>query len=326
MSLATSLLAQSGWVAAARSPLREILQLGRPLARSYLQHIFTAGAQQWPVSQGLGVGHALVDGLLFGLGHGLPASATGQSFLWPYLFNASPLLPDVTPAAWTVCLLAAGLGLAVLLRSTWTALWQSLRHPVTDPDALGEPTAPPDWVALVAAIVPCLLLQWRLGPVGQRYEAAATVGIFLALTGRILLWGESRALRGLGRSPQVPPWLALIAGLLAGFGALPGLSALAILIAAGLYGRVSGEGAARFGLMVITVVLLLQGLVGLPGALGSLPAELLPLVVGALLGAMAGGWLLLASMRLLRRRALPVIASYCTAMAGFLLLFGVFTR
>lgn len=314
--------AGDGWVAVANSPLREIWRLGHPLADKYLRGIFTAGAATAGPSP-LSAGHALLAGMISGLAQGLPVSAAGQSFAWPFLFGWTGLLPSAGPGAWGITLLAAGIGLAWLLWDRWEAVWRSMR----DGAASATESAPgTDWGVLAAAVVPCWLIQWRLTQLGAHLQAAAAVGLLLLGTGSILTAGERWARRSPVATLHLSPWLACGAGIAAGLGALPGLSALAILMAVGLYGRMSAEAAARFALMVLTVVLVLQGLVHLPEVVAAPPAELFLLAVGALVGAPAGGWLLLRCLRLARERTLPTLASYATALGGILMLFGVLAR
>jgi len=315
------MLADGAWVAAAHSSLGEIWRLGHPLADKYLRGIFTTATASGPTTPN--VGHALLVGVISGLAHGLPVSAAGQSFALPFLFGWTGLLPAAGPGAWSVTLLAAGIGLAWLLKDWWEAVWRSMRTGAAPVTASERDI---DWTALAAAVVPCYLIQWRLTQLGAHLQAAAAVGLLLVGTGLILMAGERWAQRSPVASPHLSPWLACGAGIAAGLGALPGLSALAILMAVGLYGRMSAEAAARFGLMVLTVVLVLQGLVHLPEAVAVPPAEVLLLAVGAVVGAPAGGWVLLRLLGQARERALPALASYATAVGGILMLFGVLAR
>ena len=310
------------WVAATHSSLGVIYKLGLPMMMHYLRQMFTDATPQLQSGQPLTAARAAVEGLVFGLGQGLPVSAGGQSFAWPYLLQRTAILPGTDPGPWTVCLLAAAVGLAVVLRASWAGTWRSLRTRRAQAGA-------PEGVTLLAAVVACWLIQLRLGPWSLRFEAAAAVGLLLALTGQALnlsdRWGRQRT-PSRGGGDRIPLWLALIGGLLAGFAALPGLSALAILLAAGLYGRLSTEGAGRFALMTATGVLALQGLAGLPAAATQFHPAFLVLAAGAAVGAAAGGWLLLALLRAAAQRALPVMASYCTALGGLLRMFGVLQR
>lgn len=350
MPLRVSPLLGGDWVAATHTSLREIYRLGRPLTVHYLQQIFTNQTLHAQVGPQLTAVRAAVEGLVFGLAQGLPASAVGQSFAWPYLLQRTALLPDAAPGAWAICLLAAAAALAVLLRASWVAVWRSLPTrrpeaastpgsapdrrslPTRLPEAVPAPGGVPDRRALLAAVLPCWLLQWRLGPWAFRFEVAAAVGLLLAVTGQSLYLSERWARAGdehpaaPGTPARIPLWLAFLGGLLAGFGALPGISAVAILLAAALYGGARAEGAGRFALMAVTGVLALQGLGGLGAAIAQFQPDFLLLAAGAALGAAAGGWLLLALLRASWRRALPVMASYCTALGGLLLMFGVLQR
>lgn len=311
------------WVAAVHSSLGVIYKLGRPMVVRYLRGVFTPVLPQVATAQPPGTVRAAVEGVLSGLGQGLPVSAAGQSFAWPYLLGRPAILPAADPAAWAAALLGAAVGLAALLRADWSAAWRGLRH--RRPEAGG-----PEALALAAAIVPCWLLQLRLGAWAAQFEAAAGVGLLLVVTGQALQVGERWGRLG-SRTPgpgggRMPPWLALLGGLAAGFAALPGLSALAVLLAAALYGRLSAERAGRFALMAATGVIALQALTGLPALAAGFRPSLVVLAAGAAVGAVAGGWLLQSVLRAAAQRALPVVASYCTALGALVLMFGVFQR
>ena len=286
---------------------------------SYLKQIFTTPAVSIGLQAADTAAHALRAGLIFGLGQGLALSAQGQSFLWPYLFGSSPVMPGLDPAEWCLCLLGAAVGLAALMHREWAGVWRELRSRERRNDTT-------EWRALLLAAIPCLLLQWRLNAWGQHFQAAGAVAVFLLLTGGVLRLADRWGHNAVESSQHVPPWLALIGGVVAGFAVLPGISAVAILLAIGLYSRASGGGAGRFALMAITIVLAVEGLVRLPATLGNWPTEFLPLLVGAAVGAAAGAALLLWVLRSWRERALPVLISYCTATAGLLLFFGVFAK
>lgn len=286
---------------------------------SYLKQIFTTPAFTLTLQTGESAAHALRAGVIFGLSQGLALSAQGQSFLWPFFFGTPPLTPVATPSAWYLCLLAAAFGLALLMHRQWSAVWRELRGGDHQADTA-------EWPALVFAAVPCLLLQWRWHAWGQHFQAAAAIAVFLLLTAAVLRLAERWGREAVESSAHVPPWLALIGGIVAGFGVLPGISAVAILVATGLYSRASGAGAARFALMAITLVLAVEGLVHLPATIANWPVQFLPLLVGAAAGAAAGGALLLWALARVRQRALPILISYCTATAGLLLFFGVFTK
>lgn len=307
----------ASWLAAAPSALHEIFAQGRPLMVGYLRQIFASPAFTLATQQPGTAGQAARTGLEFGLGKGLALSASGQAFVWPYLLGGPPLVSGTAPGVWVVCLFAAAVGLAVALRSEWAGLWSRGRGAT---QGAGQ-----EWLPLLVAAVPCVLVQWRLGALATRYHTAASVGVFLLLSGAVLRLAEGWLRRNPPSAPSVPPWLALCAGALAGFGALPGLSTVAILLAAVLYGRVSVVGAGRFALMAATIVMVLEGLIHFRSALLLWPAHALPLAAAAAVGAAAGGWLLLVLLRV-GQRALPVMASYCTATAALLLLFGVFAR
>lgn len=298
------------WVGAVQSSLGVILHSGWPRVIGYLRTMFTAtpGA-----AAPLDVVRALAEGLVAGLAHGLALGAAAQSFAWPFLFGRAAVLPGAAPGAWDAATLGAAAGLAWLLWDSWRAAW------------MRRAGAPSVWT-LGAAAIPCALLELRLGGWAERLEAGAAVGLLLVVTGRTLRLAERWSADPPSASAALPPWLALCGGLVAGLGALPGLSAVALLLVAGLYGRLSPGGAARFALMAATAVLAVRGLAGVPALVTPMQVSYVPLAIAAAVGAAAGGALLLRLLEAGEVRALPVLSSYCTALGGLLLVFGVLQR
>lgn len=298
------------WVGAAHSSLGLILHTGWPRMLGYLRTMFTTTPD---AAAPLGLVRALAEGLVAGLAHGLALGAAAQSFAWPFLFGRAAVLPGSAPGAWDAATLGAAAGLFWLLRADWAAAW-------------GRRARAPSLLALGAAAVPCALLELRLGGWGARLEAAAAVGLLLVVAGRALQLADRWSVDADGAGPGLPPWLALCGGLVAGLGALPGLSAVALLLLAGLYGRLSPGEAARFALMAATGVFALRGLAGVPALGTDLQVSYLALAAASAVGAAAGGALLLRLLRAGDRRALPLLSSYCTALGGLLLVFGVLQR
>lgn len=302
------------WLAATNNPpAKVVITEASHAARGFLSHIFWID----PFSAGGFGAHdtlrALFAGAVAGLGQGLPASDLGQAFAWPYLLKwPAAALPDIAPALWCACILGAALGLALLLRADWAAV-------------LRGGTDGPDTTALICAAVPAFLLRWLLRHLTFQLESAATIGVCLAVTGELVLLANRLADREEGRGTAIPPWLAALAGIAAGLvAALPGVSMLAVLLLGALYGRTSAEAAGRFAIMAATIVAALLGLFALPSAVHALDPSAAFAFIGAALGGFAGGWALLRWILPARARALPVLASYCAAVGGLLLLFGVF--
>jgi len=307
--------AAPAWVAATNNPpAKVIVKEATRAARGLLAQVFWHN----PFSSGLSGAHAslhaLVAGALAGLGQGLPASELGQAFAWPFLLGwPGAALPDSAPALWCAMLLGAAAGLGWLRRADWVA---RLRRTGGDGPSLA---------AVLAAAVPAFVLRWLLRRFTIQLEAAATVGLCLALTGELILLLQRWADRQEDGGGNVSPWLAALVGLAAGASALPGLSMLAVLLAGALLARVRPAAAGRFALMVAAVVALLLGLAALRPALGQLSLGVPFALLGAAAGSWAGGWLLLRWLGPARRRVLPVLASYCAAVGGLLILLGVFS-
>lgn len=301
-------MASAEWLATIPSPLRTIVQQGKPLVRAFVESLLHGT----PVTTGAGGAlQRLLEGLLFGLGRGLAVSGSGQLFVaadilgWRSAWGA--VEAGGLPALW----LGSAIGLGILLRHHWVDLGRALQ-------------THRDWRSFLPlfAAAPCLALQLSLHPTTDGLLGGVAVGTSLLLTGR--------AHRSFAPDQKTEPdgtvvsWTtALVAGLLASLGAFIGLSTVSVLVAVAVSARVDPERAGRFALMTITPVALIEGIAGF-GATVSLGA--LPLAIGAALGAAAGGWLLLRVLLLRWRSMLPWLGSYVTALGAVLLLFGVFQR
>lgn len=316
------LLSGPGWLAAVANPsptvvIREVSSAVRGLLRTIFWTNSFSGATPGS-AHGLAAVAAAVVG---GLAQGLPLAGLGQSFAWPYLLHwATAPLPVVAPAQRCAVLLGSAAGLAVLLRAEWRALWAG----GTSPGAGARPTGAPGVGTLLAAVVPAFALRWLLRGLSGQLLAAATVGGLLLCTAGVLRLAQGWDDEGHAGHTAVPPWLAGISGCAAGLAAFPGVSGLAMLLAGLLYGRVGAAAASRFALMATTGVTALLGLAALPAAVAGMGLPEVTALLGAALGAAAGGHLLLRWSSLDRHRLWPVLAGYCAAVGGLLLLFGVF--
>lgn len=311
----------AAWLAAVQNPPAHVIlaEVGRGV-RGLLSTLFWRSPWSGPL-QGGEPGRAALAGAIAGLARGLPASGLGQGFAWPYLLGwPGAALPGVTPALWAASLLGAAAGLGLLLRPQWRAAVAA---------AAGRRGAAPapELLSVAAAAVPAFLLAWLLRHLTVHLQAAASVGVFLAVTGDLILLGAGWARRDTQVGEAVPPWAAAATGIVAGAAALPGISRLAILLLGGLGARARPQAAGSFALMAAAGTAALLGLAALPGALMG-PAGALALFpvagLAAAGGAYAGGLLLLRFLGAAGRAPLPAVASTVAAVAGLLLLLGVF--
>ncbi|HVB09385.1 MAG TPA: undecaprenyl-diphosphate phosphatase [Bacillota bacterium] len=310
------------WLAAVHNPsAHTVVSEAMRASRGLLRVVFWKN----PFSTGpVDALHALIAGCIAGLSQGLPIGDLGQSFAWPYLLQwPGAALPGTAPALRTACLLGAACGLGVALRTEWAALWARARAGTPPGDPGGAPP-PPDLGVLLLAAVPSFLLCWLLRHLTTQLLAAATVGVCLLITAQTLGLAQRWARQDTGPHTAVPPWLAAVAGVTAGLAALPGVSGLAVILAVLLYGRILPEASGTFALMAATIVAALLGVVSLPTAAAAASAALLPALVGAAAGAYAGGRLLRRWLGPARARVWPILAGYCAAVGGLMLLFGVF--
>lgn len=319
----------SAWLGAVQNPSPRVVlaEVGRGV-RGLLGSLFWHNGFTAALAAG-DAGRAVAAGAIAGLAQGLPASLLGQSFVWPYLLGwPSAALPGVTPVLWCAGLLGAAAGLAFLLRREWRAAFAAVRPPVGAGSG-SRPAAPcgASLAAVGAAAVPAFLLRWLLRDLTVQLDAAATVGLCLAATGELLATAGRWARRADQVGAAMPPWLAACGGLAAGASALPGLSLPALLLLAGLAGRVSPEAAGRFALMATAAATALLGLASLPGAVSGAGAvaALAPLTAGAAaVGSFAGGSLLLGWLRRPGSDMFGALGSAVAALGGLAILLGVF--
>lgn len=327
---AASLLAAGGWIAAVNNPsphavIHQVLSAVHGLfAGLFWRNPLTPG--------GGGLLHALVAGCVAGLAQGLAVGSLGQSFAWAFLFRSAPAaLPGVAPALRCACLLGAAVGLGAVARQEWRVLWRTLvgreAMPEPAPAEPGQPPPPPPpptAAVILLAAVPAFLLRWLLRHFTVQLEAAATVGVLLFLSAQILRRGQGWTRTEREAAPAVPPWAAALAGVAAGLAALPGVSGLAVFLSVALYARTAPAAAARFGLMAAALVSGLQGLLAVPAAGAALGPVILPAALGAGFGAYLGGRFLLDRLSRAGDGTLRALASYCEAVGGLMLLFGIF--
>lgn len=168
---------------------------------------------------------------------------------------------------------------------------------------------------ILVGTVPAALVGLTLAePVEQLFNSVALVAVALLLTGVVLL-GAGRAADG-GVSGDVTLGQAIVIGCAQAVAVIPGISRSGATIAAGLFGGLQRDWAARFAFLLSMPVI--AG-AGAKEALDLLSAgvasrELCLLAYGAVASAITGLLAIHAVVRLVHQRKLWVFGVYCLAV------------
>lgn len=253
---------------------------------------------------------AIIWGLVQGLTEFLPISSSGHLVVVPAWLAWMGF--DVSPPSLAVsAVLHLGTLIAVLIyfRDDMMSVLRMRRNPE------GRK------IALLVAVgtIPALIGFPLKDSVESIQENVALVGVFLIVTGVILLVGQrlARGTRQLleGRIPD-----AIVVGIAQAFALIPGISRSGVTIAAGNGRQFEPTQAARFSFLLGIPAIAGAGLISLPGVVeeGGFGAELLVgLVVAAVSGYLAIALLLAA----LRRVGLVPFAIYCFIVGGLTVAF-----
>jgi len=287
-------------VAKLPSPLKTLVQSGRPLFLRFLRELLLTAP---PVAHPGWAGR-MAAAVVFGVARGLGLGGAAQLYALGYLGRWSAAWSVLGPRAGWGLDLGSALGLVTALH--W---WQRKAEQA-------GPTPAADLLWPVVAAVTLLVLRtlwwsWSLRLVG----AVAVGGLWIAM-GRLL----ERAGATEGHALILPNLRqALAAGAAASLGCFLGLSTVGVLIAVALLARLRPGPAVRLALAAASLAFLLPALAHLPQALGAWPQA-----VGALLGSAAGSMALQAAAERWQRRLWTYLGSYVATLGAALVLLGVF--
>lgn len=258
--------------------------------------------------------HALILGLVQGLGEFLPISSSGHLTIAQNIFGLAdaPLTLSILLHLGTLCAVFA---------VYWQRIWGLLRHPLKS-----------ELKWLIVATIPAVVATLLLGDWLDALFSGAYLGIFFLLTSAVLLVGEAASRARAKRHGEVTFADALAMGCMQALAIAPGLSRSGSTIAGGLCSGLGRKEAADFSfLMSIPAILgsvAFDGLdivkqaqansVSLGAQLREVVAGLggaLPLLVGMLTAAICGFLAIKFMLYLIRRVPLSWFAAY-TALLG----------
>jgi undecaprenyl-diphosphatase len=261
---------------------------------------------------------AIIMAILQGITELFPVSSLGNAVIIPRLLGwqidrgAPSYLPFLTTLH-----LGTALALLVYFWRDWWALIQSLLSRAAD-----LPTRENRYVVLLLIIgtIPAgligLVLEKRLADI---FTDVRLVAGFLILNGIMLFLGEwLRRRRRLGNLPELRPGQALLIGVSQALALLPGFSRSGATMVGGLLVGLTHEGAARFGFLLATPLILAAAVLEVPKLLRP---ELRPELGVAALGGIVAALVAFASTAFLMRyfknnevNALIPFGIYCSLL------------
>jgi undecaprenyl-diphosphatase len=225
--------------------------------------------------------HALVLGILQGLGEFLPISSSGHLIVVPWIMG----WPD-SGLAFDVAL---HLGTLAAVGFAFWRDWVRLVGAGLRGVAAGRPFADPDarllWYLALAtvpgAVVGKLLEEWA----ETAFRAPGLVALMMALMGLVLWAADRRANRSVGEVVSLRD--AVLIGLAQALAIVPGTSRSGATISMALFLGQRREAAARFSFLLALPITLGAALVKVPALFRS-GADPFPVVVGMLAAAVSG--------------------------------------
>jgi undecaprenyl-diphosphatase len=266
---------------------------------------------------------AIVLGLVQGITEILPVSGLGHAVLIANLFNWHEVTRQITAdqsayiSLLTLSQLTAAAALLLFYRSQWLRLARSLMHSLRERKA-GREVAAHDYDAklawlLVAAAVPAILITLACNyGFRQLFASGFFAIVFVIINGVLLIKGDKRlAQTALQRPRQRRPeqtaetlaatktarlisdhvslGRAAVVGIIQCGALVAGLSRTGLTMLAGVRQGLEHQTAVRFALLLLTPVLLVNGLLGLPSLTNStvMAGSRAPIIVGGLLAGLA---------------------------------------
>jgi undecaprenyl-diphosphatase len=262
----------------------------------------------------LSVLHALVLGILQGLGEFLPISSSGHLIVVPWLLG----WPD-SGLAFDVAL---HLGTLAAVALAFWGDWVRLIGAGLRGLARGRPFASADarllWylaLATVPGAVAGKLLEERAE---SAFRAPALVALMMALVGAVL-WAADRRAASATHGPVTSLKDALLVGLAQALAIVPGTSRSGVTISAALFLGHRREDAARFSFLLALPITFGAALVKVPHLLRSSP-DPVPVIVGMLAAAVSGLLAIRVLLAYVRTKDYRPFVYYRFAFAAFVLL------
>lgn len=229
--------------------------------------------------------HAIILGIVQGLGEFLPISSSAHLWLLPWLFKwqYSGLTFDIA--------LHVGTLIAVVIyfwRDWWVLVLSGVRDVHSQDGKLF-------WY-LVAATIPGAVAGFLLEDYAETlFRQPVLIGVMLIVMGVILFWADQKGVKLLGLG-NMSLRTSLIIGLSQAMAIIPGVSRSGITMSVGLLAGLTRESAARFSFLLSTPIIFGAALVKVPKLIAN-PGMIdfnfiVGVVVSCLVGLLSIGFLL----------------------------------
>ncbi|NLK51795.1 MAG: undecaprenyl-diphosphatase UppP [Syntrophomonadaceae bacterium] len=250
---------------------------------------------------------AILLGLVQGLTEFLPVSSTGHLVIAQHFlgFQEPPITFDI--------LVHLGTVLAVIV-----AFWSEIV------DIIRRPTQRIVLMLIIGAI-PTGLIGIFFKPIFEGlFNSLTVVGVGLLFTG-IILWVSEYLAFGYKGIREMTIVDALIIGTIQGVAITPGISRSGSTIAAGLLTGLDRELAAQYSFLLSIPVILGASFLEIKDVLTyQVNIELLPLIVGPLVAAIAGYVAVKIVLRMVKRGKLSLFSYYCWTLGLLLIVYRFF--
>jgi len=264
----------------------------------------------------LSIVQALVMGLAQGLTEFIPVSSSGHLILLPWLFGWNDPVRDafITSLEFSVILhMGTLLALLAYFWRDWLKLIPAGLATIRDRSFRGDPDRKMAWL-LVVATIPAVLVGPLLNDMIEgAVREPARVALMLCI-GAAILWLADRWGSKTREMDSVTFPGALGIGIAQVLALVPGISRSGISIAAGLFGGLTREAAARFSFLMATPVVAGAGLWEARKLLSHDPSAPNPetklVVIGFIAAAVSGLLAIRFMLAFLRRQPVTVFVAY----------------
>ena len=259
--------------------------------------------------------HALVLGLVQGLGEFLPISSSAHLILVPWLFNwADPGLGFDVALHWgtlVAVIVYFRNDIVLLFRGFWHSLFSSTR------DLQNNIYQKLSWLLIIASVPAAVIGKLLETQAEHAFRAPLLIAATMAVFG-IVLWIADKAGQKQKNLDHISRADALILGLSQAIAVIPGVSRSGATMTAGLLRGFTRADAARFSFLMSIPIIFGAGLLKLPHFHdGVTTAEL---IVGFVAAAVSGFLAIRYLLRYLSSHSFKIFVWYRLALAALIIL------
>jgi undecaprenyl-diphosphatase len=260
---------------------------------------------------------ALVMGIVQGLTEFLPVSSSGHLIIVPRLLGWTD--PFINSLEFSVMLhIGTLIALLIFFLSDWLRLVPAGLAALRDRSFRDDPDRRLAWL-IAAATVPAIVAGVLLNDVIENNVRQIGLVALMLVVGGAILWLAERNGRRDRATSDLSVSVAVGIGAAQAVALIPGISRSGISIAAGLFGGLDREAAARFSFLMATPVTALAAVYEarklLTGETG-LAVATTPLIVGMVASLIAGLVAIGALLRFVRSHSTDVFVAYRVLVAA----------